>query len=115
MTYSDIFIPTVNDIPESRSTRVREVQYGDGYVQRAVEGINPNERLFSVTTRTLTPIAVNKMIDALEGTNGQPFYWTSPHFENKILVRLWPIEISRRYVGGVKSQLSFTLRREFTP
>lgn len=115
MTYSNIFIPAVNNIPETRSTRVREVQFGDAYVQRAIEGINPNVRTFNVTTRTLSPNNAKKLQTDLEATNGQPFYWINPPFEAKMLVRLWPTEITRTFIGGLKSQLSFTLRREFTP
>jgi phage-related protein len=59
--------------------RVLLAQFGDGYAQRALDGINAAPEEWSLTFSARTPAERDTILAFLEARNGvEPFTWTSP-------------------------------------
>jgi phage-related protein len=74
------FTPVVNPTPSISykvEPRVLRAQFGDGYSQRAGDGLNTRRRTYELSWETLTLAEVNSILGFFEGLNdGEAFYWT---------------------------------------
>lgn len=78
-TFSPAWVPLVN--PQGQGTlRQRKVQFGDGYVQRAPDGINTHLQSWPLTWagRVGTSGDVLPIRDFIVAHVGQTFFWTPP-------------------------------------
>jgi phage-related protein len=53
-----------------------EVRFGDGYSQRAPDGLNPEESTHELTFSELDEVTANDIITFLRGNVGASFSWT---------------------------------------
>lgn len=81
------------DIPPSYTSRgdtgfrVREAEFGDGYSQRAADGLNSVGRVWSLTWQNRPNADVTTLYDFLVGKLGfEAFEWTAPDESSP---RLW--------------------------
>lgn len=66
-------------VPQAVKTRVLKTQFGDGYQQRARDGINNLAREWSLRWEALTAAELATITDFLEARAGyQSFNWTPP-------------------------------------
>jgi phage-related protein len=56
----------------------QEVQFGDGYVQRAADGINNRKLILTVVFNKRTAAEISAIKAFLTALDGQPFEWTPP-------------------------------------
>lgn len=90
---------------------VSEAKYGDGYVQRASQGINPITRMFSLTFPAETEEEMKVMTDFLEANAIIGFHFTPPGWPQMFVVSdNW----TATYVDkSSKKKLIMTLSVEF--
>ena len=92
------------------SFRTLQQQYGDGYMARRQDGINPVNYTWDVST---PPMPTDEALDfeAELITNGEGFFeWTPPN-ETKQNFILDPVEWSWTWIDPENAAISFTLRR----
>ena len=109
--------PTFPDILATRDSPGKEVQnrtleakYGDGYVQRAGDGINPQIVMWDLTWTNVDITDINEIaafLDAREGV--YPFYWTAPDESDPAL---WVC--TEGYKKSAINALSATLTAKFS-
>ena len=99
------------DAQKKASFRTLQQQYGDGYVARRQDGINPVSEMWSVTT----PMQDYEVTQALENeiiALGTDFFaWTPP---NEATSKNWildPVEWTWSYGSDRLCSLQFTLKR----
>lgn len=64
---------------EQSKPRVRSVEFGSGYSQRVVFGINQDPKIWSLTWENRTATDINSIEDFLEARGGsESFAWTPP-------------------------------------
>ena len=78
-----------------REPKVLVAQFGDGYVQRAGDGINTNLEVWNLTASNI-PISVGEAIDTFLSTHGghTSFEWTAPGIntiEGSYLCPAWKV------------------------
>jgi len=76
MTDTFIWKPTSSGAATANAA-VRKAAFGDGYTQRAPEGINPRSRSYQLTF-TGTKARIDQIIDFLDAHVGRSFFWTGP-------------------------------------
>mgnify|MGYP001041813585 CR=1 FL=1 len=76
MTDTFLWKPTSSGAATVTSV-VRKAQFGDGYAQRAAEGINPTTRSYQLTF-TGSKARIDAIIDFLDAHVGRSFFWTGP-------------------------------------
>lgn len=64
----------------SRNYRIKAVQYGNGYSQRAKDGINNVQDAWNITYRSLSSTDYTTLMNALNtyAATGDHFTWTAP-------------------------------------
>jgi phage-related protein len=74
------FTPVVNPTPPISAKitpRVLRAQFGDGYSQRAGDGLNTKKRTYELSWETLILSEVDAIIGFFEGLeDGEAFLWT---------------------------------------
>lgn len=64
----------------NKQPRVRKVVFGDGYEQRAADGLNANPDKWNLSWDELTDIDVGLLLDFFDGLAAvTPFTWQSPY------------------------------------
>jgi len=71
---STIDIPCVDTLDLERSSRVKTVQFGDGYQQSAPDGINSQDYRYSITTLPLSDTQAITVESSLSALQGNTFY-----------------------------------------
>jgi len=75
----DINIPVWNATQGKLQPRVLKAQFGDGYEQRAQDGINTGLKTWNVTWANISHIQLKALYDVLYAKAGwQKFTWTQP-------------------------------------
>lgn len=71
--------PDYSSSPCQVEARVLKSDFGDGYVQKAGDGINSIRRTWPLTWSNITNAEAKTITDFLEAKGGYtPFYWTPP-------------------------------------
>ena len=100
--------------PSARKTtsfRTLQQQYGDGYVARRQDGINPVAYTWEVST---VPMSVDDALDfeaQLIANGTLPFDWTPPDGSGQAEFVLDPIDWKWSWESDNVASLSFTLKR----
>jgi phage-related protein len=112
---TDTFTPSVAPAPGGSSVsdvdRIRNAPFGDGYSQRAPDGLNYKDRTASLTWPSLNPTKfaeINGFFDAHGG--GVAFIYTLP-LEATAMKWMWTSK-TPSYVGGPTANAVRSLRVE---
>ena len=99
------------DAQKSVSYRTLQQQYGDGYIARRTDGINPVNYTWNVTTPQM-PVDEALAFEAELIANGTGFFsWTEPDSRQTYNYILDPVEWRWQWSTDDLAALSFTLRR----
>lgn len=91
--------------------RTLQAQFGDGYLARRQDGINPVIETWNVSTPP-RPISELQAVETeLINLAAGFFTWTPPYETTSKKWILYPNKWSWRYMGDEKATISFTLRR----
>jgi phage-related protein len=79
MSLTLAFSPSPDGTSEDVSNKVRTAQFGDGYAQRVLDGINTKKRVWSVTFALpkASMDIISDFLDARKGT--ESFIWVPPY------------------------------------
>jgi phage-related protein len=93
------------DAPVSRDDewRLRIAQFGDGYVQKTLDGINALDRKWSLTWSLRSAADINAMVAFLEAEKASAFdYLEQPTgLTWKVFCDAWRVDWDLRRPGGV--------------
>lgn len=95
----------------SVSFRTLQQQYGDGYVSRRQDGVNPVMEIWAVETPPLDTADALALEAELIALGVGDFAWTPP-FETE--AKNWildPVRWDWNYLGDDRATISFTLKR----
>lgn len=100
--------------PVNRKTKMRALtaRFGDGYSQRAEDGINATVYSWDVTYENLTTAEKDTIVNFLEGEKGvNVFLWTPPResTQYKVICQEWNTQL----VEAVYWNVTATFTREF--
>ena len=99
------------DATKQVAFRTLQQQYGDGYVARRQDGVNPVMETWNVSTPTMPVEDVINLENELIALGTRSFGWTPP---NETVEKQWildPVVWNWTYSSGDKASLSFTLKR----
>ena len=104
--------------PDSRRTstfRVLQQQYGDGYLARRQDGINPVGETWAVNTPYMTVENAYAMENEIIALGSGTVSWDPPNEENSPKKKwiLDPYQWQFEYGADKLVRLNFTLRRKF--
>lgn len=103
------------DATKTTASRVRKIGFGEGYENAVGDGINPTAEEWQVVTIPLRNSDVDTMESELAGLKGDSFLWTPPVLNHVEARYRLASEISRSFLEGDYSTLSFTLKRVYKP
>jgi phage-related protein len=99
-------------ISEPSNHAVLEARFGDGYSQRAADGINTNRRIFSLRWTALTQAEASVISDFLSAQDGyKVFNWMHP--VTTVVYQVACRRYSRQYQDSVISSISAEFEQEF--
>ena len=112
-------MPLTFDFPvqeenKTPSTRLRSLTLGDGYTHDSPDGINTLNEQWDLTLRPLRKSDANTFENALNGLNGDWFFWT-PQGESQGKYKLVQIQRRRSGPSGNAVVLTITVRRVYIP
>ena len=87
---------------------VRQVQFGDGYIQRTVFGLNQNLKVYNPSWKNISETDADTISDFLDARGGQESYdWTPPEesSSSKFLCQQWTKNMSTK--GRATIQATF--------
>lgn len=98
----------------SVSFRTLQQQYGDGYMARRQDGLNPVDIRWNLST-PLRPIAEVQELEAQLIANGaQAFTWKEPYASTAETWILDPVAWEWNIQTGELAQLTFSIKRFYT-
>lgn len=99
-------------LSESTTTRVLRADFGDGYSQRTVDGLNSSKRSVPLTFDTLSAAEAAEIVDFFKARNGsESFYYTMP-FDST--ASLWVASSwTREWVSASTMKVTVTFTEEF--
>ena len=108
----DILTPIRSSTSETRSDRVLEVTFGNGYIQRAANGINSLQREVSITY-IVSPTDIQTYIDFFDNLKGyKNFQWKHP---KDLVTKNWVVgDRSISDLGESVRQLSTTFILDYS-
>jgi hypothetical protein len=111
MTQPTFAIPCEYGLTVQRGSRIKKVQFGDGYEQTSPDSINNDIRVYAIDTVPIpddTAIALDNQLTALEGD-----FFYSQFFMDETMYkyRLEPNQWKWRTIGPNSNIFSFTVRR----
>lgn len=84
-TFPDASIPVDWGQPKTTTPKVTEAQFGDGYSQRAADGINTLRAVYNVAATAITLVDATTMSDFLDARLGvEAFLWTPPNESEQV-------------------------------
>lgn len=92
------------------SFRTLQQQYGDGYMARRQDGLNPINITWTVSTPPLSIENCQALEAELTALGPNPFLWTEPNGTQQKWI-LDPVQWNWNYQTAYLAELSFTLRR----
>ena len=106
-TFTPPIAPSI-ETTRSMKPRVLMAQFGDGYTQRAPDGINTMMETITVAWSRLKPADAATIVAFFEGRKGAyPFYWTAPR---DAAPKLW---IAESWDRGYPTQTHESVRASF--
>jgi phage-related protein len=96
-----------------RGTRVRRVQFGDGYEQVVPDGANTDMRTYDIRTVPISDIQAQALDDDLSALSGDFFYAQFFQDDAEYKYRLFPNEWSWQSLGPNSNIISFSCRRHY--
>jgi phage-related protein len=96
-----------------RGTRVRRVQFGDGYEQVVPDGANTDIRRYDIRTVPITDAQASALDDDLSSLSGDFFYAQFFQDDAKYKYRLDPNEWAWESVGPDVNIISFSCKRVY--
>ena len=93
------------------SFRTLQQQYGDGYMARRQDGLNPVSETWSVSTPVMPYEQTQALEDELIRLGTKPFAWTAP---NETTAKNWildPVRWDWSYATDSLASLTFVLKR----
>ncbi len=109
----DTLVPVVA-ARRSVSFRTLQQQYGDGYVARRQDGLNPVSIAWEITTPPLSIENCQSLEQELIDNGTAPFTWTEPNATDAETWILDPVEWQWTYQTAFLAQLSFTVKRWYS-
>jgi phage-related protein len=88
--------------------RVLKAQYGDGYMERRTDGLNPWKTTWQMETPPLEDGRWQEVEQQLMAFGEKPFYWQPPGAPEKLAWVMEPVQWSRNYVEN-RATLRFTI------
>lgn len=107
-------IPPDTKSKRQRSARILVADFGDGYAQTALDGINTTVEDWDLSFDNYSIIDVKTITDFLDAQNSyKSFYWTPP---DETVAKLWRQDgpYSVTFVGPSTRSLSFKMKRVYT-
>jgi hypothetical protein len=115
MTQPTFAIPCLYGLTARKGTRIKKVQFGDGYEQVSPDGINNEMRSYTVETSPIADsiaIALDSQLTALQGD----FFYSQFFMDDQAYkYRLDPPEWEWRVIGPNSNILSFSVKRIYDP
>tara|TARA_R100001463_G_scaffold42930_1_gene89786 strand:+ start:4322 stop:4663 length:342 start_codon:yes stop_codon:yes gene_type:complete len=82
---------------KASSPSVKQVQFGDGYIQRIVYGLNQNLKMYNPTWNNISETDADTISDFLDARGGsESFDWTPPGetSSSKFICQAWTKSIT---------------------
>lgn len=107
-----IYQPSYNS-SLSREPKVLEARFGDGYAQRAADGINNNPQIWTLTFENISLVDADAIESFLSTAGGvTPFDWTPPGKPSaRFVCKQW----SRTYGAPGSYNMNMTFEQDFAP
>lgn len=111
----------------TRNLRQLTAQFGDGYQQRAPDGINAITLQYNLTYKDRTKDIIEALVNFFEGTDSpnpnplfqrnatEAFFWTPPPPMDNVPLLFTYKDLSYEYGDGNMGTLSVTLTQVFEP
>jgi len=109
----DSLVPIV-EARRSVSFRTLQQQYGDGYIARRQDGLNPVAITWDITTPPLSIENCQDLEAELIANGTAPFTWTEPNADEAETWILDPVAWEWNYQTSWLAQLSFTVKRWYS-
>jgi len=107
------WIPDYNGTGADYEPKKKVTKFGNGYSQRASDGLNPNPGMFSVSflgRDTTEAAAIEAFLEAAKGVDY--FLWTPPRkTQIKVICEKW----SRRPAKGPYDDITATFEQVYDP
>lgn len=104
----------VVEAQKTTSLRILQQQYGDGYLARRQDGINPKQEQWQMITPPMSITDVLSLENELEALGGGYFTWTPPAETTAKKWILNPVQWSRQYLSPTIAKLDFTVSRWYS-
>lgn len=118
MAYATFILHTgVNASPgssEDFEPRVLSAEFGDGYTQRSLDGINALKTVFTFQAQVLNRTESKTILDFFRSKKGCiPFVWTRPGetLPQQWICRKW----GRTWTGPMSCDVTAALEEDFSP
>lgn len=96
---------------KTTSFRILQQQYGDGYVARRQDGVNPVSEMWSVSTPLMSAEDCLALENELIALGPRSFEWTPPNEPDAKDWVLDPPQWSWTYASDDLAKIAFTLKR----
>jgi len=100
-------------IPETIANNIRSAQFGDGYKQISMSGINPTSESWDLNNNSFIEEA-KRLRDFLISHVATSFWWVNPWGERK-LYRVKSDSIKTSFLNNQYITTSFTFEQAFAP
>jgi hypothetical protein len=115
MTQPTFAIPCQYGLTVTRGSRIKKVQFGDGYEQIIPDGINNDTKQYSIETVPIVDSIAIELDKQLAALNGDFFYSQFFMDETRYKYRLEPNQWQWRILGHNSNIFSFEVRRIYDP
>lgn len=112
-TFNPVVAPSLNSAREV-DWRVFEAEFGNGYVQRSQDGVNPRRDTWNLVWENLSKTEADAIENFFIGTKcTEPFWWTSPRDS---AAKKWVVKPKwkRRTVAGDTDTIEAIFVQDFT-
>ena len=113
MTQPTFAIPCAYGLTVTRGSRIKKVQFGDGYEQTAPESINNDIREYAIETVPISDSIAIALDGQLAALDGDFFYSQFFMDDAKYKYRLEPNQWQWRTIGPDSNVFSFNVRRVY--
>lgn len=103
------------DATKATASRVQKTLYQNGFENAGSDGINPTAEKWQVVTIPLRNADADSLESDLKDLAGDSFLWTPPVLGHVEAFYRLDSDITRSFLEGDYSTLSFTLKRVYKP
>lgn len=108
-------LPCKYDLTVQRGTRIRRVQFGDGYEQVSPEALNADIRSYQIETAPISDRTAIELDAQLASLQGDFFYSQFFMDDRPYKYRLEPNQWQWRVIGPNANVFNLTVRRIYDP